>query len=115
VIALKRIIDSTYHQSSSPAKPLVLAPGGFFDAAWFTELVGKTKPEQMDVITHHIYNLGPGTYARRPRPLTVGRQLGVRVNGELMWQGSTIIWSRRSLTLLTSTARPARSAILRGY
>jgi Glycosyl hydrolase family 79, N-terminal domain len=43
-------------------KPLVLAPGGFFDASWFTELINKTKPSSLDVLTHHIYNLGPGMY-----------------------------------------------------
>nr|ACR36272.1 unknown [Zea mays] len=58
VIALKHIVDSAYQ--GKPSKPLVLAPGGFFDATWFTELVSKTKPDQMDAITHHIYNLGPG-------------------------------------------------------
>ncbi|KAG8060602.1 hypothetical protein GUJ93_ZPchr0002g26424 [Zizania palustris] len=58
VIALKQIVDNSYQGHAS--KPLVIAPGGFFDAAWFTELVSKTKPQQMDVITHHIYNLGPG-------------------------------------------------------
>ncbi|XP_065000229.1 heparanase-like protein 3 [Musa acuminata AAA Group] len=58
VITLKSIINDIYQ--GFPVKPLVLAPGGFFDAGWFTELVNKTKPNSLDVITHHIYNLGPG-------------------------------------------------------
>ncbi|XP_073010807.1 heparanase-like protein 3 isoform X1 [Typha latifolia] len=58
VIALKSIVDDAYQ--GFPSKPLVVAPGGFFDANWFSELVNKTKPNLMDVITHHIYNLGPG-------------------------------------------------------
>ncbi|EAY87898.1 hypothetical protein OsI_09318 [Oryza sativa Indica Group] len=58
VLALKQIIDNSYQGHAS--KPLVIAPGGFFDAAWFTELISRTKPNQMDVMTHHIYNLGPG-------------------------------------------------------
>ncbi|XP_010906003.1 heparanase-like protein 3 isoform X1 [Elaeis guineensis] len=58
VISLKKIIDNIYH--GFPDKPLVLAPGGFFDAGWFGELINKTKPHSLDVITHHIYNLGPG-------------------------------------------------------
>ncbi|CAM0942781.1 unnamed protein product [Alopecurus aequalis] len=56
VITLNQVVEKAYQGS----KPLVLAPGGFFDPGWFTELVAKTKPNQMDVITHHIYNLGPG-------------------------------------------------------
>ncbi|XP_020081361.1 heparanase-like protein 3 [Ananas comosus] len=57
-IALKSIIDDIYQ--GFPAKPLVIAPGGFFDAGWFSEFITKTKPSSLDVITHHIYNLGPG-------------------------------------------------------
>lgn len=58
VISLHSIVHDYYKDSE--LKPLVLAPGGFFDANWFKELVDKTLPNSMDVITHHIYNLGPG-------------------------------------------------------
>ncbi|KAL0903389.1 hypothetical protein M5K25_027765 [Dendrobium thyrsiflorum] len=55
---LRFIVDETYN--GSQFKPLVLAPGGFFDADWFREFLVKTKPSSLDVISHHIYNLGPG-------------------------------------------------------
>ncbi|TVU02451.1 hypothetical protein EJB05_52039 [Eragrostis curvula] len=58
VIGLKSIVDKIYQ--GNPSKPLVLAPGGFFDNAWFTELIAKTKPNLLNVVTHHIYNLGAG-------------------------------------------------------
>ncbi|XP_052160514.1 heparanase-like protein 3 isoform X2 [Oryza glaberrima] len=58
VIALKSLVDTIYQ--GNPSKPLVLAPGGFFDAGWFTEVIVKTRPNLLNVVTHHIYNLGPG-------------------------------------------------------
>jgi len=58
VITLKKLVDDIYR--SNPSRPLVLAPGGFFDQAWFSQLIVKTKPNLLNVITHHIYNLGPG-------------------------------------------------------
>ncbi|WVZ82273.1 hypothetical protein U9M48_029556 [Paspalum notatum var. saurae] len=58
VIALKKVVDDIYR--SNPSKPLILAPGGFFDPAWFTKLIVRTRPNLLNAITHHIYNLGPG-------------------------------------------------------
>ncbi|CAA7406944.1 unnamed protein product [Spirodela intermedia] len=60
VVSLKRLLNEVYGASPSLEKPLVIAPGGFFEPEWFEEIVVRTRPNLMDVITHHIYNLGPG-------------------------------------------------------
>ncbi|CAH2079455.1 unnamed protein product [Thlaspi arvense] len=56
-IALRNIVNRVYKNVSS--MPLVIGPGGFFEAVWFTEYLNKTA-DSLDATTHHIYNLGPG-------------------------------------------------------
>ncbi|KAF2317127.1 hypothetical protein GH714_012022 [Hevea brasiliensis] len=56
-ISLYKIVQNIYNGAET--KPLIIAPGGFFDASWFKEFIDKTG-NSVDVITHHIYNLGPG-------------------------------------------------------
>ena len=58
LINLRGIIDELYKNSSS--KALLLAPGGFFDEEWFTQLIQASGPGVINVLTHHIYNLGSG-------------------------------------------------------
>ncbi|KAF2287248.1 hypothetical protein GH714_039440 [Hevea brasiliensis] len=57
VTTLQNIVENIH--AGFEDKPLVLAPGGFFDANWFTKFIEKT-PKSLQVVTQHIYNLGPG-------------------------------------------------------
>uniref|UniRef100_A0A5B7C9A5 Putative heparanase-like protein 3 n=1 Tax=Davidia involucrata TaxID=16924 RepID=A0A5B7C9A5_DAVIN len=57
VKSLQNLVQNIYR--GFQVKPLVLGPGGFFDANWFTEFVDKTS-NSLQVVTYHIYNLGPG-------------------------------------------------------
>ncbi|KAI3426564.1 uncharacterized protein J3R85_009928 [Psidium guajava] len=56
-ISLKNLVLDIYKDVEP--KPLILAPGGFVDTVWYKEFLDKT-PKSLDVITHHIYNLGSG-------------------------------------------------------
>jgi len=58
VIALSAILDELYKNSSS--RPLLVAPGGFFEQQWYAKLLEVSGSGVVNAMTHHIYNLGGG-------------------------------------------------------
>eukprot|EP00249_Psilotum_nudum_P005623 c19067_g2_i1 orf=852-2249(+) len=55
---LHTILVDIYASQSSQA--LLVAPDGFFDEAWYQEFLQKSGPNIVNVVSHHIYNLGAG-------------------------------------------------------
>lgn len=58
VIHLHNLIDQVYKNFDQ--RPLLLAPGGFYSPEWFSKLLEVSGPGIVNILTHHIYNLGPG-------------------------------------------------------
>jgi heparanase 1 len=59
LIVLKDVINKVY-KNSWLHKPILVAPGGFYEQQWYTKLLEISGPSVVDVVTHHIYNLGSG-------------------------------------------------------
>eukprot|EP00262_Sarcandra_glabra_P012043 TRINITY_DN3004_c0_g3_i1.p1 TRINITY_DN3004_c0_g3~~TRINITY_DN3004_c0_g3_i1.p1 ORF type:complete len:470 (-),score=63.06 TRINITY_DN3004_c0_g3_i1:64-1341(-) len=55
---LKGILNDLYKKFQP--QPLLLAPGGFFDQQWYAQLLQASGSSVVNVMTHHIYNLGAG-------------------------------------------------------
>ncbi|KAL2322089.1 hypothetical protein Fmac_026468 [Flemingia macrophylla] len=58
LIKLKEILHKLYKKSKF--KPSLVAPGGFYSKEWFDKLLKVTGPGIVNVLTHHVYNLGAG-------------------------------------------------------
>lgn len=62
LIELRAIIDNLY--KNFHPKPLLIAPGGFYDKDWFGRLLQVSGSQTLDVMTLHLYNLGAGVDPR---------------------------------------------------
>ncbi|CAN4118285.1 unnamed protein product [Withania somnifera] len=57
VMALHKLVQDIY--KGKDVMPLILAPGGIFNAVWFSKFIVKAS-SSLQVVTHHIYSVGAG-------------------------------------------------------
>lgn len=60
-IRLNAMIDELY--TNFQPRPRILAPGGFYDKSWFDKLLQTSGPDVVNVMSHHMYSLGPGGFS----------------------------------------------------
>lgn len=60
IITLKTMLSELYENYK--IKPLLVAPGGFYEQKWYAQLLEVSGISSIDAVTHHIYNLGGGNY-----------------------------------------------------
>ncbi|XP_043704735.1 heparanase-like protein 1 isoform X2 [Telopea speciosissima] len=58
LINLEALVNELYGKSHR--KPLIVAPGGFYNQQWYTKFLQVSGSAVVNVVTHHIYNLGAG-------------------------------------------------------
>ncbi|KAJ4781242.1 Heparanase [Rhynchospora pubera] len=58
IITLRTMLSELYENCK--IKPLLVAPGGFYEQRWYAQLLQVSGVSAMDAVTHHIYNLGGG-------------------------------------------------------
>lgn len=71
LIKLREIIDRLYNNSQQKAS--IAAPSAFFYAPWYKDFVNGTGPGIVDILTHHIYNMGAGSSTTIFIPLDTSR------------------------------------------
>lgn len=62
LIHVNTMVDELYATPLPKPKPAILAPGGFYDKSWFDVLLQVTGPHVVNVLSHHMYTLGPGWF-----------------------------------------------------
>lgn len=58
LVVLRALLKELYEDSNT--QPMLVAPGGFFDQQWYAQLLQDSGLGVVNVMTHHIYNLGGG-------------------------------------------------------
>ncbi|TXG51684.1 hypothetical protein EZV62_024208 [Acer yangbiense] len=83
LINLKKVINKLYEKSTS--KPALVAPGGFFDQKWYSQFLKVSGPGVVNVLTHHIYNLGAGVDPNLVKKILDPRHLSKISETALLW------------------------------
>ncbi|GER38612.1 heparanase 1-like protein, partial [Striga asiatica] len=59
-IRLNDMLNNLYANFSPKSAARLIAPSGFFDKKWYGDLLKASGPKAVDILSYHLYTLGPG-------------------------------------------------------